>query len=136
MPQYPIPQFIESEGKMIYFLTFRQFFILVGGGALCILLYYILPFFLFAILGVIIALLVAGIAFVKIDNASLVTIFLNFISFSMGTKSYTWKKKEVAYPFKAKPPAEPEIKDVKPLPPMHMQKSKLKAVQQMVETKK
>ncbi len=103
MAQYPIPQFIEAEGKIISFLTFRQFFWIVGGGAACMLFYYTLPFFLFVVLSVITALFVALVAFVKIDNVSVLTIFFNFLTFSTKTKDYTWKKKEMPYPFKAKP---------------------------------
>jgi hypothetical protein len=102
LAQYPIPQFIEAEGKIISFLTFRQFFILVGAGAICFLLYYTLPFFLFATLSIIIGLLAAAIAFLKIDNVSVVKIFLNFVKFLMESKNYIWKKKEIPYPFKAK----------------------------------
>ena len=102
MAQYPIPQFIESEGKIISFLTFRQFFILVGGGAFCLLFYYTLPFWLFTILSIIVGLLVALIGFVKIDNTSVVTILLNSILFLVGSKKYIWQKKESPYPFKVK----------------------------------
>jgi len=102
MAQYPIPQFIESEGKIISFLTFRQFFILVGGGSFCLLFYYTLPFWLFTILSIIVGLLVALIGFVKIDNTSVVTILLNSILFLVGSKKYIWQKKESPYPFKVK----------------------------------
>jgi hypothetical protein len=98
MAQYPVPQFIEAEGKIISFLTFRQFFILVGGGAVCFFLYYTLPFYFFAVSSVIIGLFAMAIAFLKINDTSIVTIFLNFLSFSTKSKNYTWEKKDVLHP--------------------------------------
>lgn len=133
--QYPIPQFIEEEGKIIAFLTFKQFFWLVGAGGVCIIWYWILPFYPFVFACLITALAVGAIAFVKIDNASLITIFFNFLGFTMGQKNYTWKKKESAYPIK-----EPEkvplnvIEQLAPAP--KMQPSKLQSIKKMVETKR
>jgi len=102
MPQYPVPQFIESEGKIINFLTFRQFFILVGGGAFCLAFYYIFPFTLFMILSIFVAILVVLIGFVKIDNESVVTLAMQALLFSTRSKNYVWKKKEAAYPFRVR----------------------------------
>ena len=100
--QYPIPQFIEAEGKIINFLTFRQFFILIGGGAVCLFLYYVTPFFVFVVLSIVVALLTAAIAFVKINNTSVLVLVLNFLKFSTESKNYVWKKVESPYPFKIK----------------------------------
>jgi hypothetical protein len=100
MAQYPIPQFIETEGKIIPFLTFRQFFILIGGGGICLVLYYLVPFALFLILALFVGAITAIVAFLKVDNTSVVKILFDFISFSATSKNYTWKKKESAYPFK------------------------------------
>jgi len=92
MSEYPVPQFIESESKIIFFLTFRQFFIIVGGGALCFASYLTLPFIFFVIISVVITLIVIVVAFIKINNESVVKILLNFIGFSFGSKNYTWQK--------------------------------------------
>ena len=102
MAQYPIPQFIESEGKIVSFLTFRQFFILVGAGAICLVLYYAVPFYLFIFFSIFIGLLAGGIAFLKIDGIPIVTIVLNYLSYTTRSKNYVWKKKESPYPFKFK----------------------------------
>jgi hypothetical protein len=98
MAQYPIPQFIEEEGKIMPFLTFRQFFWLIGGGAISFMLYFTLPFGIFAILGLLVMGITAALAFVKINNASIITVVLNFIGFATGPKSYVWKRKEFSYP--------------------------------------
>ena len=97
MAEYPVPQFIESEAKIIFFLTFRQFFIIIGGGVLSFILYFILPPIFFVICLVIIILLVVIIAFMKINNESVVKVLLNFLRFSVASKNYTWKKEGSQY---------------------------------------
>lgn len=98
MAQYPIPQFIEEEGKIISFLTFKQFFALVGGGALCAILFYTVPFIVFGISSIFIGFLVAIIAFIKVNNESVASLFMHFIGFSIGKKNYVWNKKDVPVP--------------------------------------
>ena len=92
MPQYPIPQFIEEEGKIIFFLTFRQFFILVGAGAICFGLLFILPMIIAIIASMFVLGIFGIIAFLKIDGMSVVKVLLNMMGFYTKTKVYTWKK--------------------------------------------
>ncbi len=120
MAQYPIPQFIEAEGKIISFLTFRQFFILVGGGAICALFYYTLPFFIFATGSIFVAIITAAVAVLKVDNDSIVTVVRNALGYFIASKNYIWKKKEAPYPLKnnpshqlAKPAALSKLKETK-----------------------
>lgn len=134
MAEYPVPQFIESEGKIIFFLTFRQFFVLVGGGAVCVILYFILPFFLFVICLILITLLVGIIAFLKINDTSVVTVFLNLIGFLTRGKNYTWKKKESAHPFQAQ--KHYEVENIQEPPALKLQASKLKDIKKIIETKR
>ncbi|MBX4200711.1 PrgI family protein [Candidatus Parcubacteria bacterium] len=129
MEQYPIPQFIESEGKIISFLTFRQFFTLVIGGGACVGFFYLLPFFLFLILSAIVAILVLAIAFLKVDNVSVMTILINYLTFSIGSKNYVWKKKSVAM-------KNPLMGPVPAVKGPHEQDSKLKNAKKMVEYRK
>ena len=98
MSEYPIPQFIEEEGKIIFFMTYRQFFLLVGGGAISLFLYVTVPFGIFAVGAIFIMGSVGIIAFLKINNESVIKLALHFIGFSMGQKNYVWKRKEYAYP--------------------------------------
>ncbi len=136
MAQYPIPQFIESEGKIISFLTFSQFFWLVGGGAFCLLFYYTLPFFLFVMLSIITGLIVGAIAFLKVDNTSIMTIIFNFIGFSTTSKNYVWKKKESAYPFKIKRHFKIDALPQEPATYQPKEASSLKEAKKLVELSK
>ena len=148
MAQYPTPQFIEQEGKIIYFLTFKQFFLLVGGLSTAIVFYYLLPFYFFVICSIVIMGIVSVIAFIKIDNASLVTVFLHFFGFLFENKTYIWEKKKSPYPYKSLNPNlqskeklitrhdNQEINTTKPSHFSILQASKLKEVKKKIETKK
>ncbi len=128
MAQYPIPQFIEAEGKIISFLTFRQFFWIVGGLAVGILSYYTLPFFLFIIIAALTVAFIILVAFIKIDNMSPVTLFMNYLLFSTKSKNYVWKKKQVPYPF--------ATKNTLPGSAVKPEDSKLHAAKGMIEYRK
>jgi cytochrome b subunit of formate dehydrogenase len=134
MERYPIPQFIESESKIAFFLSFRQFFYLVGAGVICFILYYFLPFTLFIMAAACIFLGAAAIAFITINGVPLLTMLMGAIGFSIGGKNYTWKKAESPYPFK--PIARTHIKKIDEGPVLQAQKSNLKKAQTLVETKK
>jgi len=92
--QYPIPQFIEEEGKIVFFLTFRQFFLLVGGGVICFILFFTTPFFISVIGSIFVMALVSIIAFLKINGIPIVKVALNFLGFLAQTKNYIWKREE------------------------------------------
>ena len=124
MEQYPIPQFIEVEGKIAFFISFRQFFYLVGAGVVCFFLYFILPTFLFFIVSTIIAIATIVLAFVTVNGVPILNMILGAIGFSMGGKDYTWKKKESPYPFK--PIKRTQIKRIEQGPVLQAQTSQLK----------
>lgn len=134
MEQYPIPQFIEQEGKIAFFISFRQFFYLVGAGAICFVLYFILPFFLFFILSAAIMIGAAVLAFVTINGAPIINIILNSLGFIAGAKNYTWKKKESLYPFKAVHRA--KIKELEQEKAITAQRSQLRKAKNAVELRK
>lgn len=93
MAQYPVPQFIEEEGKIVFFLTFRQFFLLIAGGVVSFILFITTPIFVF-IPGAIAAIaLVCIIAFVKIDGMPVIKFIVHFLGFTAQSKNYIWKKK-------------------------------------------
>ncbi len=94
MIQYSLPQFIEEEGKIVFFLTYRQFFLLVGGGAVSFLMIFTLPLPI-AIGGTTLVMaIVSAIAFIKINGFSIIKIIMHFFGFTMQTKNYVWKKEE------------------------------------------
>ena len=131
MEQYPIPQFIEAESKIAFFLSFRQFFYLVGVGILSFFLYYLLPKPVFYIVSVILFIISAILAFGTINGTPILNVILGSIGFSMGGKNYTWKKKESPYPFK--PISRTKIKKIDQGPVLQAQTSQLKKTKTSVE---
>jgi hypothetical protein len=131
MEQYPIPQFIEAEGKIAFFISFRQFFYLVGAGVACFILYYILPRFLFFIAAAIIVVGAVILAFVTVNGVPVINMILSSVGFAMGGKNYTWKKKESPYPFRTI--KKTEIKKIDQGPVLQAQRSQLKRIKTQVE---
>lgn len=133
MEQYPIPQFIEQEGKIAFFLSFKQFFYLVGAGLVCFFLYFFLPKIIFYVVSVVIFLAAVALAFVTVNGVPILNIILGAIGFSIGGHDYTWKKKESPYPFK--PIKRTQIKKIEQGPVLQAQSSQLKKTKTAVELK-
>lgn len=133
MEQYPIPQFIEQESKIAFFISFRQFFYLVGAGVICFFLYWILPNFLFYLVSAVIFIGTSILAFATINGTPIINTILGAIGFSMGSKDYTWKKKESPYPFK--PIKRTQIKKIEQGPVLQAQASQLKRTKTQIEMK-
>jgi len=133
MERYSVPQFIEQEAKIAFFISFRQFFYVVGAGAICFALYFVLPFFLFVIASFIIGVAALSLAFITINGMPLLNLLLNSIGFATGGKNYTWKKKESPYPFRTIKKA--EIKKLDEGPVLQAQKSRLRKTHTDIELK-
>ena len=131
MEQYPIPQFIDQEGKIAFFISFRQFFYLVGAGLACFLLYFSVPKFIFWLLAPAICVITVALAFITVNGTPVLNMLLGAIGFSMGGKDYTWKKKESPYPFK--PIQRTQIKKIDQDPVLQAQTSQLKKTRTLVE---
>jgi hypothetical protein len=131
MEQYPIPQFIETESKIAFFISFRQFFYLVGAGLACFFLYFILPKIIFYFVAGLIFISAVVLAFGTINGTPILNIILGAIGFSMGGKDYTWKKKESPYPFK--PIQRTQIKKIDQGPVLQSQTSQLKKTRTQIE---
>jgi len=133
MEQYPIPQFIEQEGKIAFFISFRQFFYLVGAGIICFFLYFILPQVLFFLIAPVIFIATIILAFATVNGVPILNMILGAIGFSIGGKNYTWKKKESPYPFK--PIKRTQIKKIEQGPVLQAQTSQLKKTRTQIETR-
>jgi len=131
MEQYPIPQFIEAESKITSFISFRQFFYLVGAGAVCFILYFVLPGILFFPVAAVIFIGMLALAFGTINGTPILNVILGAIGFSMGGKNYTWKKKESPYPFK--PIKRTQIRKIEQGPVLQAQTSQLKKTRTQIE---
>lgn len=91
--EFTVPQFIEKEPKIVGPFTFKQFIFVGIAGALCIFLFFTLPFPLFIILAIFLLGGGFALAFLKIGKTSLPMFIKNFFSFLAKPKIYLWKKK-------------------------------------------
>lgn len=89
--QFQVPQFIETEDKIIGPLTIRQFLFLAAGSGLSFFFYFIVQTWLFAILAIMLISLAAAFAFVKVNGQSLVAVLISAINFYLRPQTYVWQ---------------------------------------------
>ena len=92
--RFQVPQFIETETKLIGPFTLKQFLWLASGGAILFLFYMILPTYLFFVLAVPIGGLSIALAFVKIHETPLASYFTYGLNYLLNPKQYIFKKEE------------------------------------------
>ena len=131
MEQYPLPQFMEQESKIAFFISFRQFFYLVGAGIVCFFIYWSLPRLIFYLVAFVIFTVTGIFAFGTIGGTPILNIALGAIGFSMTGKDYTWKKKESPYPFKSI--KRTQIRKIDQGPVLQAQTSQLKKMKTQIE---
>lgn len=89
---FQVPQFIETEDRIIGPLTLRQFLYLATGGGICFLLYPMLQFWLWVIIAFFVAIIFLSLAFLKINERPLPTILLAAMAFYWKPRFYLWQK--------------------------------------------
>lgn len=90
--RFEVPQFIEIEDKIFGPFTWRQFVYLLGGAGALFMLYILLPFFMFIVLGTPIAVLAGALAFYQVNNRPFVHILESVVLYFVGTRLYLWQK--------------------------------------------
>ena len=92
--QFKVPQFLDIEDTIFGPFTFKQFVYLVGGGALCFVIYKLIGLFA----GIIPMLLVAGfacaLAFYKPNSKPFVQMLENGFNYYIQSKLYIWKRRK------------------------------------------
>lgn len=131
--RFAVPQFIERKAKVVGPLTFKQSVILAGAGAICFLLYFKTPVFIwlpsiFLIMGVALSL-----SFLKIGGRPLLTVMKNFFVYSISPKAYMWKRKII--PQRKEKEKKPKEKEEKKPRLKIVKKSKLEERARKIETK-
>ena len=90
--RFQVPQFIETETKLIGPFTLKQFLWLASGGMIIFLFYMVLNRFVFFILAIPIGALSIALAFVRINETSFVNYILYSIMYFLNPKQFTFKK--------------------------------------------
>lgn len=91
--RFQVPQYIETEDKIIGPLTLRQFLYLAGAGAVSFVLYFILTFFFWIVLTVFAGAVAIALAFVKINGQPFIKILGAAVRFMSKPRLYLWKRK-------------------------------------------
>jgi len=89
---FQVPQFIETEDKIIGPLTLRQFLYLAFGGGLSFLLFFFLNTALWILFAFIIATVSISFAFIKVNDRPLSTAFLAAIKYYWKPRMYLWQR--------------------------------------------
>jgi len=91
--EFTVPQFIEKEAKIVGPLTFKQFLFIGTAGAICIILFFAVPLYLFVIFTII---LVGGAAFLALyrkEGIPFYAIVFKSFMYLFKPKVFLWKKK-------------------------------------------
>lgn len=90
--QFRVPQFLETEDKIVGPLTIRQFIYIGSAFLVSALFYAILATWLWAVLSVVLVVVAGGLAFVKINGQPMSKIFLAGASFYWKPQTYVWQE--------------------------------------------
>lgn len=92
--QFQVPQFIETEDKIVGPLTLKQFFYFGGAGLLCFMLYFVFQFWLWIIITLLMGIAAASIAFIKINGQPLLKVLVAMFYFYWKPRFYLWQRPE------------------------------------------
>lgn len=96
--RFQVPQFIETQSKIIGPFTLVQFLYLAAGGVLIFILQFFLNFTTLLIASIPIAALSVALAFYRIDGIPFPNYLLMALSFLTGPKKYRFTK-ELEQPY-------------------------------------
>lgn len=90
---FALPQFTETETKVVGPLTLKQFMYIGGGAGLSFAIYFANPLGTTISIVLIVLIMAAAIAlaFVKIDGIALPTYLMNALRFAMSSKVFLWE---------------------------------------------
>lgn len=92
--KFQVPQFIETETKLIGPFTLKQFLWLASGGAVIFLFFMVLNRFVFFMLAVPIGALSVSLAFVRINETPLMSYIFYSVMYFLNPKQFMFKKED------------------------------------------
>lgn len=91
--RFEVPQFIEIEDKIFGPLTWRQFLYLGGGLGMAVVMFFTIPFILFVIFGIPLALLAGALSFYPVNNRPFSFFLEAIVNYISGQRLYLWRQK-------------------------------------------
>ena len=92
--KFQVPQFIETETKLIGPFTLKQFLWLASGGAIIFLFFLTLNTYVFFVVAIPIGATSVALAFVRINETPLMNYVIYGITYFLNPKQYIFKKEE------------------------------------------
>lgn len=92
--KFQVPQFIETETKLIGPFTLKQFLWLAAGGAVIFLTFLTMNSLIFFMVAIPVGAFSAALAFVKINETPLINYVMYGINYFLNPKQYIFKKGE------------------------------------------
>ena len=89
--QFQVPQFIETEDKIVGPLSLKQFFYLAAVAAVGFVFYFIIDFWLWLIIMFFVGGLGLAVAFVKVNGQPLSKILLSGMKFFWQPQTFVWQ---------------------------------------------
>jgi len=96
--QFQVPQFIETEDKIIGPLTIRQFIYIAVAGGISAILYFVVQTWLWAFLSLLLLSIAISFAFIKIEGRPLAHIAISALSFYWRPQTYVWQPEHPQMP--------------------------------------
>jgi hypothetical protein len=93
--QFQIPQFIDTESKIVGPLTLTQFLYLAGAAGFSFVLYFVLQFWLWIMLTAIFTAIGVSLAFIRYNGQPLAKILWFAINFFWRPKLYLWQREKI-----------------------------------------
>jgi len=91
--RFEVPQFIEIEDKIFGPLTWRQFVYVGGGVGAAVAMFIVLPFFLFILFGLPLALISAALAFFPVNNRPFSFFLQAIYDYFRSKRLYLWRQR-------------------------------------------
>lgn len=89
--QFQIPQFIETEDKVVGPFSIRQFIYVAIAGGFCFMLYFAVKAWLFAILSIPALGIAFSFAFIKVNGVPLTRVAMAAFNFYWKPQTYVWQ---------------------------------------------
>ncbi len=91
--RFEVPQFIEIEDKIFGPLTWRQFLYLGGGLGMAVVMFITVPFIIFVLLGLPLALLAGALAFYPVNNRPFSYFLEALFNYITKQRVFFWRQK-------------------------------------------
>jgi len=123
--RFRVPQFLDIKNKIFGPLTLKQFLYLAGGGGLCAVVWFTVPYTILAIILIVpIAALALALAFYKMNDKPFIEILEAGFYYILNSRMFVWQhRKRQAPKDTAEAPAE---KQEQPQAPPQVTQGKLK----------